>query len=179
MNTIDIILLIPLLFSAYKGYSKGFVTQAATLAALVLGIYGAIVFSSHTAELLREQYNWQTEYLPLIAFSITFLAIVLVVHIVAKIVDSLLKAIALGFINRLAGLVFGIIKMGFILSIIIVILTNIDKKYSFLPHKKTEESFLYQPLSQFAPLIFPYLDFNEIEKSINKPNIKKTIEEKL
>jgi len=134
----------------------------ASLAALILGIFGAIKFSYMTSDFLVEKFDMTTQYLPLISFAITFVIIVVVVHLMAKALDKLVKAIALGFVNRLLGVLFGVIKTAFILSIILVILNTIDRKTHFLPEDKIEESFLYKPISAFAPLIFHDLNFESI-----------------
>lgn len=168
MNYFDIIFAAILLYSAYKGFSKGIVIQAASLVALLLGIFGAIKFSDITSDFLVREFELTTQYLPLISFAITFVIIVLGVHLVARIVDKLMKAVALGFINRISGLIFGLIKTAFIISIVLVIVNNSDKKFNFLPEKKVEESLLYEPLSNFAPFLFPYLNFEDIKGTIEE-----------
>ena len=49
---LDIIFAIIFCWAIYKGYTRGFILQAATLAALILGIYGAIKFSGFTANFI-------------------------------------------------------------------------------------------------------------------------------
>ena len=66
MNYIDIILVLLLIFSAISGFRKGLIVELASLAALILGIWGAIEFSDITSEFLVENFNWEPEYLSLI-----------------------------------------------------------------------------------------------------------------
>ncbi len=175
MNYIDIIITIVLLWAAYKGFSKGFVIQAAALVALLLGIYGAIRFSDYTSALLIEKLDLTTRHLKLISFIITFVVIVVVVQILANLMDKLIKAVALGFVNRLAGLFFSVLKAAFIVSILLVVINTLDNRYSFLPEKEVSESFFYSPLSNFAPMIFPYLkdNFESIPKPKDIPPLEK------
>ncbi len=168
MNYFDVIIVVILLWSAYRGITRGFIIMAASLAALILGIWGAIRFSDLTAGLLKEKFEIQTEYLSLIAFALTFIAIVIAVHLVARATDKLVKAVALGLVNRLLGLVFAVLKNAFILSIILVVLNTIDKKTPFLPEEQVEDSILYAPLSKLAPAVFPYLNFEEIQQKFRK-----------
>ena len=163
MNVFDIVFIIILIWAAYKGFSKGLIIQAASLAALLLGIFGAIKFSGYTSFVLSEKLNLNGDYLQLIAFAVTFIIIVIAVHFVAKLTGKLVEAIALDFVNRILGLVFSILKVGFIISVILVILNTIDYKSSFLPEKQIGESRLYKPLSSLAPMIFPYFK-REYEK---------------
>ena len=166
MNYFDAIFAIAFLWSIYRGLTKGLVIMAATLAALILGIWGAVHFSDITSDLLYRHLNMQTQYLSLISFALTFILIVIAVHLLARAIDKLLKAVALGFVNRLAGMLFGILKTALIISIILVVVNNIDKRVPFIPEEHKKGSLLYEPLSKLAPAIFPYLNFNQIRERI-------------
>ena len=168
MNYLDIILAIPLLWAVYRGFTKGLVIEVASLAALILGLWGAIRFSWFTTDVLTRQLEWTSPYLPVISFAITFIVIVIGVHLVARLVDKLVRAVALGPFNRILGVVFGVAKMGFILSIILVVVNGIDKNARFIPSEDREQSVLYGPVSLFAPALFPYLNFEEIRDHIRK-----------
>jgi membrane protein required for colicin V production len=162
VNYFDFIIAIFLLWSAYRGITKGFLIMAASLAALVLGVWGAIRFSHLTAALLISYFSLKTQYLTLISFALTFAIIVILVHLLSRALDKLVKAVALGFVNRLAGLLFGILKTAFLISIFLVLLNGIDRRVPFIPEEHKENSLLYQPLSRLAPAIFPFLNFEEI-----------------
>jgi membrane protein required for colicin V production len=168
MNTIDLVFAILLLWAAYRGYTKGFIVQLATLAALLLGILGAVMFSDFTSELIIKKFDISGQYLPIISFAITFIAIVIAVHILAKALNKLIDAIALGIVNRLLGVLFSVVKIAFIVSIILVLINKADNKYNFIPDETKEKSLLYKPLSNFAPMIFPYLNFEKIKESFEE-----------
>lgn len=172
MSWIDIVFLIILLWSAYQGFTKGFIITIASLVALILGIYGAIKFSGFTADILSEKVEMNPESLNLIAFAITFILIVIATHLVARLADKLAKAVALGFANRIAGVLFNLVKTALIISIILVILERIDEKASFIPRSETEKSALYMPIHSFAPLIFPYLrsGYDKIKERLPESN---------
>lgn len=172
MNTIDLVFAILLLWSAYRGFTKGFIVQLATLAALLLGILGAVMFSDFTSGLIIKRFDVSGQYLPIISFALTFIAIVIAVHIFAKMLNKLIDAIALGIVNRLLGVMFSVLKIAFIVSIILVLINKADNKYNFIPDETKENSLLYIPLSNFAPMIFPYLNFEKIKKKLDDEQIK-------
>lgn len=161
MNYLDAILIIPLLWAVYKGFTKGFIIQLAALAALVLGVWGAIRFSDLTAEYLTQSLNFENQHLALISFAVTFIIIVIVVHILARLLHHLVKAVALGIFNRLFGVAFAVFKFAFIISVMLVILNFINKGFGILPEEDKEESILYDPIANIAPSIFPYLKFDK------------------
>jgi len=168
VNYFDLVFAILLLWSAYRGITKGFLIMAASLAALVFGVWGAIRFSDLTATLLIEHLNLQSKYTALVAFAITFIGIVIGVHLLARALDKLVRAVALGWANRLAGLLFALLRTAFLISIVLVIINSIDRRAPFIPEEHKQNSLLYIPLSRLAPAIFPYLNFEEIRGRIQE-----------
>ena len=93
----------------------------------------------------------------IIAFIITFLIIVVLIHFVGILVDKLVTAVSLSFVNRILGIVFGLLKALLIMSVVFVILNTIDSQNHFLPGKQIERSKFYRPVSKIAPAIFPII----------------------
>ncbi len=164
MNYLDAILGIILIVSAINGFSKGFVEELAGLVALVLGIWAAIHFSDLVGEFLTTTFNMTFRHLHIVAFIVTFIGVVILVHIIGSIVNKMVKAIRLGFLNRLAGLAFGAVKGALILSVLLVVFDKIDKDVHIVSVETKAESKLYTPIRNFAPGIFPFLDFWKEDK---------------
>lgn len=168
MNYIDIILGILLLLAAINGFSKGLISEVASIAALILGIWGAIKFSYITTDFLIENFNMHSEHMNIISFVITFVVIVILVHIIGSTVSKLAETVLLGFANKLAGLVFGVLKSALILSIILVIFDKIDKDVHIISREAKENSRMYEPIRSFAPSIFPFIEGWEIDLKDNQ-----------
>ncbi|PLX25664.1 MAG: colicin V production protein [Salinivirgaceae bacterium] len=167
MNIFDLAIAIPLVWGLYKGFSKGFIQALATLVALVLGVIGAIKFSDITSTFLASNLNIEPTYLPLISFAITFIGIIIGVHFLARLIDKLLKAVALGLVNKLAGAAFGLAKYAFIVSVILIALNYINGQTNFIPKEKIESSLLYEPVSKFAPTIIPYVNLDTLRQRVD------------
>lgn len=129
----------------------------ASLAALVLGIIGAMKLRPLFASLLDSIFTIDPTYMNVIAFAVAFIFIVIVVHTVAFFAEKLMKAVALNFINRLLGVVFGVLVTVFIISMILWPINQVNAEKQIIKPELIEGSFLYKPLSSFAPAIFPYL----------------------
>lgn len=162
MNFLDIILLIPLIWFAYRGFSRGFVIELASLIGLVAGIWAALHFSFFAAGFLADNFGIGPKYLPIIAFIVTFVAVVLVVYLIGKIIEKFIDILALGFLNKLAGLAFGVVKAAFLMSIIILVINSFDQNQSVIKPKARDGSLLYKPIEKFAPWIIPRLDVSDI-----------------
>jgi membrane protein required for colicin V production len=168
MNYIDFFIIAILGFAVVRGFIKGFIIEVASILALILGIWGAIRFSGLVGQRLTEYFDLTTQYLGLIAFAITFIIIVMAVHLVANILDKLLKAVALGLPIRILGAVFGVVKTALILSIIFVILNTVNERKEFLPTQKLQNSVLYYPISDIAPMLFPLIEGGDLLKSFER-----------
>ncbi|MGW8315118.1 MAG: CvpA family protein [Bacteroidales bacterium] len=157
MNILDLIFLVPLLFALYRGFKSGLVHMIASLAALILGIFGAIQLRPAFAGMLDSLFSIAPEYLQLIAFVVAFVLIVLVVHLAAFLVEKLVKAVALNFVNRLLGMAFGVLVTAFVISMILWPINQVNAERELIKPERIEGSLLYKPLSAFAPAVFPYL----------------------
>jgi len=166
LNYLDLIIGILLAWAAWRGFSKGLVVMVSAFIALIVGIWGAVKFSSLVGEWLANTLNVSTPYMNLVSFTVTFIAIVITINIAAYIVSRLLDAIALGFINRILGGLFSVLTMGLVLSVLFVILNAFDERHNFLPANQVESSVLYGKIAGFAPRIFPFLHFNDIAREI-------------
>ena len=168
MNWIDAIIVVLLILSLVRGFTNGLVKEVASLAALILGIWGAIRFSAFTAEKLYDFFDMTGRYVGIIAFLITFGIIVVIIHFVGIIADKIVDAASLGLINRVLGIGFGLLKSALLLSVLFVILNAIDARKPFLPKETIEGSIFYSPISDIAPAIFPIIGEGGFYRSFDR-----------
>jgi membrane protein required for colicin V production len=155
MNTLDIILAIILLLFAIGGFRKGFIISLATLVGLFLGIWAAVHFSGYAAHILKDNIHLHTSHLAMVSFVFTFLAVLILVFLLGKLLTGVIKVIALGFINRLAGALFGIVKGCLVISAFLYVLISLDAKGYLIPEGQRSESRLYKPIAFIFPAILP------------------------
>jgi len=156
-NHWDIILFIPLLYAAWKGFQKGLIIELASIAALIAGIYVAANFSEITAEKLKLWFEIEGSWLGYVSFIVTFVAVVLGVYALAKVVEKAVNMVALKLVNKLAGLLFGTLKVALIISIILNLFGWIDRYIPVLSKSEPNKSLLFSPIQSIAPTILPVL----------------------
>ena len=165
VNYLDLILALPILWGAYKGFTKGLIVELASLIGLLLGLYIGVNFSDFSASILSTHTNIDPKMLPIAAFSLTFLGVIIGVFIVAKIIEKVVNLIALKMLNKLAGACFGILKSALIFSALLFVFDTVDKQLHLLPNEQKESSLLYPIIQPIAPKIAPQLkDFDVMEK---------------
>ena len=173
MNMVDIFLGALLLFGLVRGLSKGLFVEVASLIALVAGIYGAIHFSNFAAEFLIERLDWTEQTINLVAFAVTFIIIVLAISLAGKALTKLADFAALGFLNKFLGGLFGVLKVGLILSVVLLIFSKMNRTVPFLEDEDLERSVLYEPVKSLAPTLFPNFvktDDTETEETAKNDN---------
>lgn len=168
MNWLDAAIIIILILSLVMGFINGLVKEVASLAALILGIWGAIRFSTFTAAKLYDYFDMTGRYVGIIAFIITFALIVVIIHFIGILADKIVTAAALGFVNRILGIFFGLLKSILIMSVFFAVLNAIDAKRPFLPKRTIEESRFYAPISDIAPAIFPIIGEGGFSRSFDR-----------
>jgi len=153
MQVIDIVILVFAGLMMILGFRKGFIISLATLVALILGIYAAVYFSHFANSLLRSAFDITSAYLPVISFTITFLVVLIGVLLIGKLIEKLVSIAGLGFLNHLAGALFGLIKSVLLLSVVFFIITIADPKEKLITPKAKKESIFYKHVASVFPAI--------------------------
>jgi membrane protein required for colicin V production len=153
MNWIDIVILCFALLMIILGIKKGLIIGLASFVALILGIYAAVHFTNYVDRLLTEHLGWNGNWVPVISFTIIFLLVVIVVMLLAKGLEKLLKLAGIGFLNRLFGGIFGLLIALFVLSVIIYIFSHADPREKLIKKSAKENSVLYSWIEKPFPLL--------------------------
>lgn len=155
MSVIDIVLAALLLFGLIRGFMKGLFVEIASLLALILGVYGAIHFSDFVAGFLESRVSWDEKTISITAFVITFILIVVAISLAGKALTKLADFAALGILNKFLGGAFGALKIGLILSVVLIVFERMNSTIPFMDEDDLSESVLYDPVRSLAPMIFP------------------------
>ena len=86
------------------------------------------------------------------------------ISLAGKALTKLADFAALGLLNKLLGGVFGALKIGLILSILLIVFSKLNNTLPFMEKEDLEESILYEPVKSLAPMIFPNLIKSESEQ---------------
>lgn len=158
MGILDIILLCCFIPGIIQGVSKGFVKQVISLISLLLGAWAAFKFSNLVSTWLGSYFaTADLKVLNIAAFAIIVILVVLLLNLVGELITRIIKIGALGGLNKLLGIIFGIAKTALILDILIMVFEGINDKFTLIKPEVLDNAKVYNMLKQGAEFIFPYL----------------------
>lgn len=157
MAILDIILLICFIPAIVMGISKGFVKQLIEVAAILIGAWAAFHFSNTVSAWMSQYLTFSDKVLHIICFTIIFIVIALLLNLLGELLTKVIKIIALGWLNRLLGLFFGILKVALVLGLIIMVFEGINTTFHIVKEGMLNDAVVYQGMKHFAENVFPYL----------------------
>lgn len=169
MSFIDIIFAVLLSIALYKGIKNGLFVELASLVALVVGIFVAIKFSYLIKGILETKVSWEPKYIEIVAFALTFLIVVVIIHLSAKLLTKIADFAYLGWLNKLAGAVFSCLKTILALSVVILVFEKINLNNMLVKQETLDESIFYNPTKEISAFLYPkieewYTDISEKAK---------------
>lgn len=155
MNVVDLVLGLILLYGLVRGFFRGFFAELASLIAFIAGIYVAVYFSYIISNFIAERVSWNIQFVHLLGFAITFLLVVLIISIIGKVLTTAANFAFLGIINKILGAALGLIKVAFIVSVVIMLLSATNEDMNLVEEATLEESKLFGPVKVIAPAVTP------------------------
>jgi membrane protein required for colicin V production len=119
MNAIDLIVLIPIAFGAYRGFTKGLLMELVTLLALILATIISFKFLHQGIELITPYIGKNESIIPLVAFLLIFVIVVVGITLLGKTFKTILEMTILGSFDKIAGAIVGALKWAYGFSIIL------------------------------------------------------------
>lgn len=167
MGFLDIILGALLAFALYKGIANGLFIELASFLSLLVGVYFAVKFSVVTKDILANHVHWNPNSIQVFAFILTFLAVVIGIHFLAKILTGLVDFAFLGWINKLGGGLFRVLKTVLIVGMIFTIFEKINHNHFFAKKETLDKSIFYYPIQKTAAFMYPSIAkwYGDLKKS--------------
>jgi membrane protein required for colicin V production len=173
MGFLDIVFTALLGYALYTGLKNGLFVEIASFGSLIIGIFVAIKFS-HLVRLALEGFiKVNPKYIEIIAFAITFLFVVVGIYLLAKFFTSITNFASLGWLNKLGGAVFSLLKTILMLSVVISLFEKININHMLVKEETLNNSVFYNPIQAVSKFIYPSLEkwYEEFkEKAKEKPD---------
>lgn len=153
VNALDIIIALPILIFFVSGLKNGFVEEVVGLAGQVSAIFLAFTFMSDVSAFWEEFYNIESSWIPFFSFIAIYIGAIIIVRLLIKLIESVLKFAKLSIVNHFFGGVFSGLKGAFLVSAFLVILSVLGQP----KQEYTKESLLYSYILPIAPTTYNYI----------------------
>lgn len=139
---IDIAFVILLVLAIFKGISKGLILGIFSLLAFIIGLAAALKLSVVVAGWLKDSAGSFSKWLPLISFMLVFIAVILLVGLLARVVKKTIQFAMLGWLDKLGGIILYVAIYTIIFSILLFFAAKL---------------FLIQPTTVQDSTVYPYI----------------------
>lgn len=148
--SLDIVTLIVLVAFFIRGYSKGLIVAAFSVLAILLGLLVALKLSQSFAVWLLAHNYVSSGWAQVAAYIVLFIAVVVLVRLIAKVIEKAAEDMMLGTINKLAG---GLLYV-FLGAVIWSSLLWLGARIHFISPQTIAASKSYPWISELAPWFF-------------------------
>ena len=154
METIDIGIIVILLWGAIQGWRHGFFKEIISMVGFFVGLFLAYMFYEAFGSMLSPLLSGNptiAKYLGyILAFVIIWIAVPILLGFVANLLTKSLKLIHLGGINSLRGLVVGLAKYLVLLSFVFSAMNMLH----ILNQEKRDQSLFFHPIASLSGIFF-------------------------
>lgn len=157
MSILDVILLICFIPALIQGLKKGFISQVISIASIIIGIWASSRFADAVSEWLAKYITASEQVLKVASFALILIAVILALAAVGKLLEGIFKMVTLGWLNRLLGLVFSLVKTSLLIGLLIMVFTSLNDTFKLVSEATLNESVLYTPFKEAAFKVFPYI----------------------
>jgi membrane protein required for colicin V production len=150
---LDLFILAVLLIGLVRGFFTGIVRQAMSILGLIVAFLGSMLFMREVGAFVEGALGVSPRVSTVIGFILIFAIVQLLVYFVTRIIEKLLRILNLTVLNRLAGGAVGALKSALILSVLFLVIAQLD-----LPGQETRASSrLYGPVASVLPAAWNFV----------------------
>jgi membrane protein required for colicin V production len=117
--SIDVLFLLFMVLAVFRGIRHGFIISICSAIAIFIGLAAAIRLSASVAASVSNSAHLSYRWLPVLAFLLIFLGVVIVVRLVARLAERAVDVVMMGWLNKLAGVLLYAVIYVLILSVVL------------------------------------------------------------
>ncbi|MCH7859848.1 MAG: CvpA family protein [Candidatus Marinimicrobia bacterium] len=158
MNPIGIGIIVFIAYYGYRGFQRGLVEEIGRLIGLVLAVLLANRFSS----VLAGQLGLDSEVArTAAAFVIIFVITLVAMSFVIRVVRTLIELVLLEWLDRMGGILFGVLKSILVLGVLIYIMESVHFTQPFVTRLE-QRSFVYRQVVALKNGLFSVLSLDSL-----------------
>jgi len=164
----DIIAVVITAWFIVKDYFNGLILSSFRLIGLIAGVIVGSNYSVSVGNAIFGGLGWNPTITMALGYVLLFIGVVLIAQVLAGILKAALNLVLLGWVDKLGGIVLGVVKSVIVLSVIFWILTLFPKENRIIPQIR-QQSKAYMLLQSIVPsvqktLIDPFFDQGKLKE---------------
>jgi len=150
---IDIIFFIIVFLAIVRGWTKGLILGLFSMVCGLMGLAAAVKLSAVLATHMKDDLHMSSQWLPVIAFILVFVLVILVIQWSGRLLESLVKMVLLEWLNKLGGIGLFIILYLSIYSIILFYGTQTQ----IICKQAVNDSHFYSLVAPLGPQVIRFI----------------------
>jgi membrane protein required for colicin V production len=150
---IDIFFLLLMALAVFRGLRHGLILSVLSALAWIVGLAAALKLSATVALLLKSSMHLSARWLPVLAFLLVFLGVVLVIRWGARLIEAGLDLAWMGWLNKLAGILLYAVIYTIVLSVLLFYALQVH----VLSRATVSSSVVYPFIRSWGPMVIDEL----------------------
>ena len=150
MNILDIIILVCLVPAVVVGLWKGFISQAISLISIIVGVWASARFANIVGEWLVKYLTVSESVIKVISFILILVVVIVVLYLVGRMLEGVIKLVTLGWLNKLLGVIFSLAKCVIILGVVVIAFNALNNAFDLVKPSVISDSVLYPIINDIA-----------------------------
>jgi len=124
--SVDIFYIIILVLAVWKGFSRGLIVALFSFLAIIIGLAAALKCSVLVSGWLNKVTNIGTQWLPFISFLAIMIVVVILVRLLANLLEASVKLVLLGWLNKFGGIILFALLYTMVYSVVLFYATQMN-----------------------------------------------------
>jgi membrane protein required for colicin V production len=146
---IDFLFYLILFLAFVHGWTKGLILGLFSMVCGLIGLAAAVKLSAILATHMKSGLHMTGRWLPVFAFVIVFLIVILIIRWIGSLLDKMTKLVLLGWLNKLGGILLFLVLYLSVYSVVLFYGT----KTQIISKQAVAGSHFYAMLAPFGPTV--------------------------
>jgi len=124
---------------------RGLISEVIAIVVVVLGVLGARFWAPPFSAWILAQFAWPSGVCDVVAYTLVFLGVAIILSILAKGLTRFMRAIHLGWANRLFGGLFGLCKYGVLVLLVVFVMHRTNDAFHYLDNAQVVKTSVVYP----------------------------------
>lgn len=160
MNIFDLIVYVALAWAIFNGWRRGLLLQIFSLVGIVAALYLGVLYGAEVGAML----GMEGTTAQIGGFIAIFVASLIVIAIVARLLRGVFKLAGLGIADTLLGIALSVLKVGLVVSVLFSGFAALNKDYKLASKEKVAASRWFESVAGITDKLTPY--FEEVKDNL-------------